>query len=86
MGKKKKQNQKGGPATGGGGPIRQIGTTKKFQPDTLTKRLEQRKSAQKHKRQNGFEQIKCLSDLVASAAQRTTAFEREEAASAETDR
>ena len=85
MGKKKKQNQKG---TAGGGGIRQIGVSKKFQPETLTKRLEQRKAVNQrgHKRQNGFEQIKCLSDLVASAEQRQSAFEREEAASAEKDR
>ena len=34
-----------------------IGSCKKFQPETLTKRLEKRKETQRHKRQNGFEQV-----------------------------
>ena len=42
-------------------PVKQIGSCKKFHPDTLTKRLEKKQSAQRHKRQNGFEQVElCL--------------------------
>ena len=38
-------------------PVKQIGSCKKFHPDTLTKRLEKKQANQRHKRQNGFEQV-----------------------------
>ena len=39
---------------------KQIGLCKKFQPETLTKRLEKRQESSRHKRQNGFEQVSCV--------------------------
>jgi len=56
-------------------PVKQIGSCKKFHPDTLTKRLEKKQSNQRHKRQNGFEQVRSLSDLVENAASRQRTFE-----------
>lgn len=37
--------------------VKQIGSCKNFHPDTLTKRLEKKQSNQRHKRQNGHEQV-----------------------------
>jgi len=56
-------------------PVKQIGSCKKFHPDTLTKRLEKKQAVQRHKRQNGFEQVRSLTDLVESAASRQRTFE-----------
>lgn len=46
------------------GPVKQIGSCKKFHPDTLTKRLEKKQAAQRHKRQNGFEQVIFLAHVL----------------------
>ena len=45
-------------------PVKQIGSCKKFHPDTLTKRLEKKQAVQRHKRQNGFEQVKIYSYII----------------------
>ncbi|XP_063673878.1 guanine nucleotide-binding protein-like 3-like protein [Bolinopsis microptera] len=63
-------------------PVKQIGSCKKFHPDTLTKRLEKKQANQRHKRQNGFEQVRSLSDLVENATSRQKTFENTNGAAA----
>jgi len=67
MGKRKQKQEQ--PKRQGGGD--------KFSSNALNKRLEKSKEKQKHKRQNGFNQVRELTDLLKSAEARQCAFQSE---------